>query len=112
MQDAPPTGSPTPEPQGIGRKRLWRELVGEQLRAERRRRRETLATVAHRANLSLPYLSEVERGTKEPSSEVVAAVAAALDLTLLDLTAAVTEQLRADCAAPSSARRGDYALSA
>ena len=68
--------------------------------------------MAHRANLSLPYLSEVERGTKEPSSEVVAAVAAALGMTLLDLTVAITEQLRSDVTAASAARRGDYALSA
>src|SRR4051812_48754307 len=53
---------------------LWRDLLGHQLRTLRLSRRETLETVARRANLSLQYLSEIERGAKEPSSEVVAAI--------------------------------------
>lgn len=39
------------------------------------------------------YLSEIERGRKEPSSEMIAAVAGALDVTLLDLTLAVAESI-------------------
>jgi DNA-binding XRE family transcriptional regulator len=88
--------------------RLWRSLVGELLRAERRRRGETQAQVAARAGISVQYLSELERGRKEPSSEVVAAVAGAVDLTLLDLTVAVARQLHADRARPS----GPVALAA
>ncbi|MGV9768481.1 helix-turn-helix domain-containing protein [Microbacterium sp. NPDC003461] len=46
---------------------LWRHLVGEQLRRRRHERGETLADVAARAGVSVQYLSEVERGLKEPS---------------------------------------------
>jgi transcriptional regulator with XRE-family HTH domain len=92
---------------------LWRHLLGRRLRALRLARRETLEAVARRANLSVQYLSEVERGVKEPSSEVVAAIAAALETTLLDLTAAVAEQLREErSTAPVVMRRGDVALAA
>jgi transcriptional regulator with XRE-family HTH domain len=69
---------PAPEP-------LWRELLGEQLRRERHRRRERLRDVAERAGVSTQYLSEVERGRKDPSSELLAAVAGALDLTVREL---------------------------
>ncbi|WP_375400102.1 helix-turn-helix domain-containing protein [uncultured Amnibacterium sp.] len=93
--------------------RLWRHLLGHRLRALRRARQETLGAVARRANLSVQYLSEVERGVKEPSSEVVAAIAAALETTLLDLTAAVAEQLREErTAAPVAPHRGDFTLAA
>jgi transcriptional regulator with XRE-family HTH domain len=92
---------------------LWRHLLGRRLRDLRRSRAETLETVAHRANLSLQYLSEVERGVKEPSSEVVAAIGAALETTLLDLTEAVAQDLRRERdAAPARTRRGDVALAA
>ena len=77
------------------REALWRNLVGDQLRVERRRRAETLAEVAGRAGISVQYLSEIERGRKEPSSEVLAAVAGALELTLLDLTVGVARELHA-----------------
>lgn len=87
---------------------LWRHLLGRQLRELRRSRGETLEAVARRANVSVQYLSEVERGTKEPSSEVVAAITAALETTLLDLTAAVVETLREERAAPG----GGFALAA
>lgn len=73
---------------------LWRELVGAQLRTERLRREETLADVADRAGISTQYLSEIERGRKEPSSEVLGAVAGALGLHLVDLTEGVTRSLR------------------
>jgi transcriptional regulator with XRE-family HTH domain len=73
---------------------LWREVLGSRLRALRGERGETLAETAERAGLSPQYLSEVERGLKEPSSEMIAAVAGALDTTLADLTTGVTEDLR------------------
>jgi DNA-binding XRE family transcriptional regulator len=69
----------TPEP-------LWREAVGDELRAERTSRRERIADVAQRAGISPQYLSEVERGRKDPSSEMLAALAGALDLTVRELT--------------------------
>jgi transcriptional regulator with XRE-family HTH domain len=73
---------------------LWREVLGGRLRALRTEREETLAQAAERAGISPQYLSEIERGRKEPSSEMIAALAGALDTTLADLTFAVTEDLR------------------
>lgn len=75
---------------------LWRHLVGEQLRGLRHSRGETLQAVARRASVSPQYLSEVERGSKEPSSEMLAAIGASLDTTLLDLTRAVADRLQVD----------------
>jgi transcriptional regulator with XRE-family HTH domain len=80
---------------------LWREVLGGRLRALRGERGETLAATAQRAGISPQYLSEVERGRKEPSSEMIAALAGALHTTLADLTTQVTEDLRrppASCA--------------
>lgn len=96
---ARPTGQVVPQraqpPRGrTVREPLWRHLVGEQLRETRHRRGDTLGQTARRAGLSPQYLSEIERGIKEPSSEMVAAVAGALGLTLLDLTETVTARLR------------------
>ena len=65
---------------------LWRELVGAELRTERLARAERLADVADRAGVSTQYLSEVERGLKDPSSEILSAVAGALDLTVRQLS--------------------------
>ena len=73
---------------------LWREVLGVRLRALRAERAETLAETADRAGISPQYLSEIERGRKEPSSEMIAALAGALDTTLADLTTQVTEDLR------------------
>ena len=64
---------------------LWRELVGGTLRAVRQERGERLSDVAERAGVSTQYLSEIERGLKDPSSEMLAAVAGALDLTVREL---------------------------
>jgi transcriptional regulator with XRE-family HTH domain len=73
---------------------LWREVLGRRLRALRTDRGETLARTAERAGISPQYLSEVERGRKEPSSEMIAAVAGALDVTVADLMAGAAEELR------------------
>jgi transcriptional regulator with XRE-family HTH domain len=73
---------------------LWREVLGHRLRSLRADRDETLAQTAERAGISPQYLSEIERGRKEPSSEMIAALAGALDTTLADLTLAVAEDLR------------------
>jgi transcriptional regulator with XRE-family HTH domain len=64
---------------------LWRDVVGDVLRRERREQERTLKDVADTARISLPYLSEVERGRKEASSEVLAAAARALGLSLAEL---------------------------
>lgn len=81
---------------------LWRHLVGDRLRRMRHERGETLAEVARRAGVSVQYLSEVERGRKEPSSEIVAAILGALGGTLLDLTAGVADDLRSTALAPAT----------
>ncbi len=80
-------------PRATGPSLLWREAVGHELRGERTAQARTLADVAHRAGVSTQYLSEIERGRKEPSSEVLEAVGAALSLTLLDLTSRVSGAL-------------------
>src|SRR4051812_19570339 len=64
---------------------LLRMLLGDILRRNRLQQRRTLGDVARAAQVSLPYLSEVERGRKEASSEVVAAVCAALRIELSDV---------------------------
>lgn len=74
---------------------LWREVLGERLRTLRREQRETLVETAGRAGISPQYLSEVERGRKEPSSEMIAALAGALGTTLFGLTEQVADELRA-----------------
>ena len=73
---------------------LWREVLGSRLRALRADRDETLAQTADRAGISPQYLSEVERGRKEPSSEMIAALAGALGVTVADLMADTAEDLR------------------
>jgi DNA-binding XRE family transcriptional regulator len=73
---------------------LWREVLGQRLRALRQDQRETLAETAGRAGISPQYLSEIERGRKEPSSEMIAALAGALGTTLIGLTEQVAGDLR------------------
>jgi DNA-binding XRE family transcriptional regulator len=65
---------------------LWRELIGDQLRQERLDRGDRLVDVAERAGVSPQYLSEVERGLKDPSSEMLAALAGSLELTVRELS--------------------------
>jgi transcriptional regulator with XRE-family HTH domain len=92
---------------------LWRHLVGDELRGIRHDRGETLTETAKRAGVSPQYLSEMERGLKEPSSEMIAAVAGALDTSLVDLTSAVADRLRAAAPTPAPAQvRAAFALAA
>ncbi|MEU9872476.1 helix-turn-helix transcriptional regulator [Actinomadura sp. NPDC048021] len=74
---------------------LWRDALGHCLRRLRLERGEILVETARRAGVSPQYLSEMERGVKEPSSEMIAAVAGALDVTLGDLTLAIATTLLA-----------------
>jgi XRE family transcriptional regulator, stress-response regulator len=64
---------------------LLREAIGGSLRRARTARRRTLRDVSRRARVSLGYLSEIERGRKEPSSELLAAICDALDVALPDV---------------------------
>jgi transcriptional regulator with XRE-family HTH domain len=73
---------------------VLRQVVGETLRAMRLRQRRTLREVSATARVSLGYLSEVERGQKEPSSELLAAICGALDVELSELFAEVSTVLR------------------
>ena len=66
---------------------MLRTLVGAALRRTRLTQRRTLADVALAARVSVPYLSEVERGRKEASSEVLGAVCDALQISLASVLA-------------------------
>ncbi len=70
-------------------------MLGQEVRERRLRQGERLVDVATRAGISTQYLSEIERGQKEPSSEMVAAVAGALGLRVLDLTLGAVTRLGA-----------------
>ena len=82
---------------------LWREVLGRRLRVLRQEQQETLAETAARAGISPQYLSEIERGRKEPSSEMIAALAGALGTTLAGLTEQVAGDLRQQSIATSRA---------
>jgi transcriptional regulator with XRE-family HTH domain len=73
---------------------LLRTQLGTTLRGHRLRQRRTLRDVSGRARVSLGYLSEVERGQKEASSELLASICDALELELADLLAEVSLELR------------------
>jgi transcriptional regulator with XRE-family HTH domain len=72
---------------------LLREAVGSSLRAARTEQSRTLRDVARQARVSLGYLSEVERGQKEASSELLKAICDALGLQLSALLSDVTVQI-------------------
>jgi transcriptional regulator with XRE-family HTH domain len=84
---------PQERPDDTAAEPLWREAVGRELREERHRQERTLAHVAEESGVSTQYLSEVERGRKEPSSEILGAVAGALGLRLVDLTTRISRTL-------------------
>ena len=75
---------------------LARQLLGEVLRAERTRQGRTLREVSLAARVSLGYLSEVERGQKEASSELLAAICGALDVPLSDVLRSVSDKMDRD----------------
>ena len=72
---------------------LLRDAVGRELRAARISQSRTLREVARDARVSLGYLSEVERGQKEPSSELLASICTALNIQLSTLLSDVTSQI-------------------
>lgn len=55
--------------------KLFREALGEVLREERLAQKKTLRTLSSEATIALGYLSEVERGQKELSSEILYSIA-------------------------------------
>ena len=72
---------------------LVRELIGESLREERVSQGKTLREISKSARVSLGYLSEVERGQKEASSELLASICSALDLPLSVVLNVVSEKM-------------------
>ncbi|WP_020577657.1 helix-turn-helix domain-containing protein [Actinopolymorpha alba] len=73
-----------------------REAIGQALRQVRTRQGRTLSEVADVAGVSMQYLSEIERGRKEASSEILEAVCGSLSIRLADLVAQTHRVLTAD----------------
>ena len=80
---------------------MLREAVGERLRRARTAQSRTLRDVSRAARVSLGYLSEVERGRKEASSELLASICDALDLPLPELLVTVAGDLDDSMVVPS-----------
>lgn len=99
---------------------LLRRVIGDALRARRQSQHRTLREVSMAANVSLGYLSEIERGQKEASSELLAAICDALGAQLSELlrevshTVAVAENVPSQAQAPavSVPESGDFRASA
>lgn len=93
-----------------------RELIGDVLRARRLAEGLTLRDVSERARISLGYISEVERGQKEASSELLAALAQALDVPLskvmLDVSSLLELEEAGQLATVSSIARAESRASA
>src|SRR3954465_2336561 len=88
---------------------LFRRLLGDALRAQRMRRGMTLRQVSAEARVSLGYISEIERGQKEASSELLASLCSALEAplsqVLRDVSEAVAVEEAASAPTPISTRR-------
>ncbi|MBD3690268.1 helix-turn-helix transcriptional regulator [Nanchangia anserum] len=85
---------PTPEP--LRRTRpVMREHLGDVLRLIRRSQGRTLREVSASAEVSLGYLSEIERGQKEASSELLYAICRALGVPLSIVLREVAERIAA-----------------
>jgi transcriptional regulator with XRE-family HTH domain len=72
---------------------LLRRLLGDVLRERRREQGRTLREVSARARVSLGYLSEVERGQKEASSELLGSICEALEVPLSTVLRDVSDHL-------------------
>ncbi len=87
---------------------LFRRLLGDVLRDQRMQRGMTLREVSKEARVSLGYISEIERGQKEASSELLASLCSALDLplsvVLRDVSDAIALEEAAAAATPISVR--------
>ncbi len=78
---------------------IFRRLLGEVLRAQRMRQGRTLREVSAEARVSLGYISEIERGQKEASSELLASICAALDVPLSEILSEVSDAVALEEAA-------------
>lgn len=74
-------------------KDLLRHKLGEVIRDYRHQKGKSLRDIAQTSNVSLSYLSEVENGVKEVSSEVLAAISKGLDVPLSDILFATAERI-------------------
>lgn len=110
MPDPTLIGKPGPSARDPLPMPLLRTTVGDVLRRLRLEQGRTLADVARAANVSMPYLSELERGRKEASSEVLAALCAALGIGLSDLIERVGRDLAEEQARRAPVIRLDHAL--
>lgn len=72
---------------------VLREVIGDELRRRRQDQGRTLRDVSAAAAVSLGYLSEVERGQKEASSELLAAICGALEVSIADVLTSVTTHI-------------------
>ena len=72
---------------------ILREMIGSELREMRTDKNLTLRNVADDATVSYSYLSELERGQKEASSEILAAICGALDVRMSDILLKVSEKI-------------------
>jgi transcriptional regulator with XRE-family HTH domain len=84
---------------------LLRTTLGEVLRRTRHEQGRTLSDVARTAKVSMQYLSEVERGRKEASSEILAAICDALEVELPDVLAEVGRDLAGSLGQPATVLR-------
>jgi transcriptional regulator with XRE-family HTH domain len=100
---------------------LFRRILGDVLRAQRMQRGMTLREVSAGARVSLGYISEIERGQKEASSELLASLCSALDVALSDVLRDVSDEVAVQeraieiAATPipvTAGRRGDVVASA
>lgn len=78
---------------------LFRRLLGEVLRTQRMRQGRTLRQVSADARVSLGYISEIERGQKEASSELLASICSALDVPLSEILGEVSDAVALEEAA-------------
>ena len=78
---------------------IFRRLLGEVLRDQRLRQGRTLRQISGQARVSLGYISEIERGQKEASSELLASICAALDVPLSEILSEVSDAVALEEAA-------------
>ncbi|QSR30901.1 transcriptional regulator [Nocardioides sp. S5] len=78
---------------------LFRRLLGDVLRGARMQRGMTLRELSAQARVSLGYISEIERGQKEASSELLASLCQAMDLPLSDVLRDVADAVAVEEAA-------------
>lgn len=81
---------------------MFRRLLGDVLRSKRLQRGLTLRQVSAEARVSLGYISEIERGHKEASSELLASLCAALDVPLSEVLSDVSSLVAVEEASVAS----------